>query len=73
MNIKVIVKPNSKENQIVKLADFEYLANLVQRAEKGKANLLLIKILSKCFRVSNKNVLLKTKKGHKKIVEILTE
>ena len=50
MRIKVEVKPNSKEESLIKLSDREYLAKVREPAEKGKANVALLKLLKKQFK-----------------------
>lgn len=70
MKIKVSVKPNSGSSVLEKISDLEYRANLKAVPEKGKANLELIKLLAKEFKVSAKNIEIKTTKSRKKIVEI---
>ena len=55
MIIYVNVKPNSLENKIDKLSDNKYNISITEKAENGKANIALIKILSKEFNVSYKN------------------
>ena len=49
MILKVIVKANSKENKIEKINNGEYKVEVREKAEKNKANLAVIKILSKYF------------------------
>ena len=49
MKISVRVKPGVKENKIEKFSDDRYLVYLKERAEDNKANLALIKLLSKYF------------------------
>ena len=43
MIIKIKVKPGSREQKIEKTSDSEYEINLKETAEKGKANLELLK------------------------------
>ncbi|MBS3151596.1 DUF167 domain-containing protein [Candidatus Woesearchaeota archaeon] len=47
--IKVVVKPNSKKQRIEFLEDF-CKVDVKERAENNKANLAVIKILSKYFK-----------------------
>ena len=44
--IKIIVKPSSKKEKIEFLGDF-YKVNVKEKAENNRANLAVIKILSK--------------------------
>ena len=48
MIIKIKVKPNSSEQSIEKLGE-EYLVKLKSRPEDGKANVELVKLLTKYF------------------------
>jgi len=49
MKIFVKVIPNAKEEKILKINNKSYKIYLKEKAEKGKANLRLIKILEKYF------------------------
>lgn len=49
MKINVIVKPNAKENKIIK-EDNVYKVSLRAKPQEGKANLELIKFLSRRFK-----------------------
>jgi uncharacterized protein YggU (UPF0235/DUF167 family) len=71
MIINVRVKPNSKEDSLEKTESGEYLANISEKAEDNKANIGLIKMLSKEFNVSYKNIKIKNPSSRKKIVEII--
>ena len=71
MIIYVFVKPNSSENSFEKISDNHYVAKVKDKPVDGKANISLIKLISKYFKVSSKNVVIKTKTGRKKIIEIL--
>ncbi len=70
MIINAKIKPSSLEDKIEKLDDGTYLISVTERAESGKANVAVIKILSKFFEVSFKKILIKNPKSRKKIVEI---
>jgi uncharacterized protein (TIGR00251 family) len=50
LKITVDVKPNSKTDSIKKLGEFHYLVTLKAPAQKGKANLALMKLLKKYFK-----------------------
>lgn len=66
MIVKVRVKPSSKENSITSGPD-HLLVKLKAPAEKNKANLELVKLLTKHF---NKPVRIKSGlKSHEKLVE----
>ncbi len=67
MKIKIKVKPGSGKQEIVKTGD-EYLVYLKNRAEDGKANLELLKLLKKYF---GKNInIIKGLKSRNKIIEL---
>ena len=71
MIIYVDVKPNSSKSSFEKIDDNHYVARVVEKPINGKANISLIKLISKEFGVSSSQVNIKTKNGRKKIVEIL--
>ena len=63
MKIFVKVIPNAKEEKILKINNESYKVYLKEKAEKGKANLRLIKILEKYF---NRKVEIKSGKFSRK-------
>jgi len=66
MIVKIIVKPSSRENKIIKQPD-HLLVHLKAPADKNKANLSLIKLLTKHF---NKQVRIRSGlKSREKLVE----
>ena len=68
MIIKVKVKPNSKEQEIIKMGYGEYKISVTERAEENKANIELLKLLKRQF---GKEVrIVKGLKSRNKIVEI---
>ena len=71
MIINVKVRPNSKEERIVKIADGEYEIDLTEKAEDNRANIELINLLSKEFNVDFRKIRIKNPRSRKKIVEIL--
>ena len=71
MIIKIKVKPSSEKQEIKKIGDEEYKVNLKKPAEDNKANLELIKLLSKKLKVSSKNIkIIKGLTSKNKIVKI---
>jgi len=67
MKLTVKVIPNSKENKIEKENDI-LIVRLKEKAEKGKANIALIKLLTKYF-----NSQVRIVSGHRsrnKVIEI---
>jgi uncharacterized protein (TIGR00251 family) len=70
MRIQVKVKPNSNKESVEKI-DNTYIVNIKEKAEKGRANIALIKLLAKYFKVSSSNI--KIRQGltsRNKILEI---
>jgi len=67
MKIKIKVKPNSREQKIVKKAD-SYLVYLKSRPENNRANIELVKLLKKYF---DRPVKIKSGlSSRKKVVEV---
>lgn len=64
------VRPSSKEEKIEKISIDEYIICVKEQAVKGKANKAVIKLLSKEFGISYKNIRIKNPLSKKKIVEI---
>ncbi len=50
MNIQVKVKAGCKKENIQKLSDNEYVISVREKAEDNKANLAVVKLLSKYFK-----------------------
>jgi len=71
MIIQVKVKPNSTISSLKKISETEFTAHITSPPEKGKANLELIKLLSKHFSVPQTKIKIKTPLSRTKIVEIL--
>lgn len=71
MIIKVKVHPGSREEKIEKLNENEYEVYLKEGAEKGKANVELVRLLSKEFGVNRNKIKIKGLVSRKKIVEII--
>ena len=70
MKIQVNVKPGRKFDK-VEIEEGVYFVSLKERAEKGKANKSLIKVLAKHFNVPASNIkILHGLLSHRKIVEI---
>lgn len=70
MLIKVKVHPNSVKEELIELSKEEYEIYLKERAEEGKANLALIRILSKKLGRNYRDIKIKNPTSRKKIVEI---
>lgn len=70
MIIKVKVKPARKEKKIFNLGNNSFEVSLIERAEKGKANKELVKILAKYLNVSSSNIIIKNPASRDKIIEI---
>jgi len=70
MKIIINVKPNSFEDSVEKKEDGSFIVRVKERAQDGKANEKVIRLLSKHFRVSASEVKIKNFKSRRKIVEI---
>lgn len=71
MLIKVKVFPGSKEEKIVKKAEDSFEVKVKERAERGLANMAVIKLLASYFKIPASQVrLLKGVKSRSKIFEI---
>jgi uncharacterized protein (TIGR00251 family) len=71
MKINVKVIPNAKKNKIEKIND-TYKIHLTAPAIQGKANNMLIEILSEHFNVKkNKIFIIKGEKNRNKVIEII--
>lgn len=74
MKLFVKVKPNSSERNITKVSENNYSIKLKSPAEKNKANLELIKIISKEFKVPQKKIIIKAGLSNRdKLIEIKNE
>lgn len=71
MMISVSVRPSSAIEGVEKTDDC-YVVSVREPPRDGKANLRVVKLLADYFGVSYRQVRLKTSKGRKKIVEIIT-
>lgn len=71
MIINVKAKPSSKREEILKLDKNNFEIHVKEKAEKNKANLSLIKLLSNYFNVPSSNVrILKGLNSKNKIIEV---
>lgn len=70
MILHINVKPNSKEEKVEKISEGEYKICLKEPARDGKANIALIKMLSKKFNVDFRKITILNPRSRKKIVEI---
>lgn len=72
MLIKARVIPKSKENQVILLNKQEFKIKTTALPSEGKANQMIIKMLSKYFKVAKSNIkIIKGKKTKNKIIEIV--
>jgi hypothetical protein len=72
MKIMVKVKPGASQNSIARISDKEYFVHVKAQAEKNKANLELVKLISKEFKVPASRIRIKNKLSRTKIIEIQT-
>ncbi len=71
MMLKIKVKPRSREQKFEKSGD-EYIISLKSEPRNNKANIELIKLLSRHFKIQSANIKIKKGKSSKnKIVEII--
>ena len=71
MIINIKVKPNSKKQEIVKIDNSKYLISLKEKPENNKANIELIKLLKKYFKVDSNDIkIIKGLRSKNKLVEI---
>ena len=69
MLIKVKVKPNSREQEIIKISDKEYIVRIRNPPTKGKANKELLDLLKSYFK--NKKIrIIKGEKSREKVLKI---
>jgi uncharacterized protein len=74
MKILINVKPNASKQSLTIADNGIYRLELKSAPEKNKANLELIKILSKYFKVNQKDIVIKAgKSNQKKLVEVKNE
>jgi uncharacterized protein len=74
MKLSIKVKPNSPKQKVSLIKENYYLVELKSPAEKNKANLELIKILSRFFRIPQKNIVIKAGlTNREKLVEVKNE
>ncbi|OGI11649.1 hypothetical protein A3K64_00845 [Candidatus Micrarchaeota archaeon RBG_16_36_9] len=71
MKINVIVIPNAKDSEVIKIDETNYKVRVDAPALDGKANKRLIEILSEYFKVQKSLIsIIKGLKGKNKIIEI---
>lgn len=71
MIINVIVIPKASRNELIQLSDTIFKAKVTAVPEKGKANELVIKLLSKHFKTAKSNIEIKAGANTKeKLIEI---
>lgn len=72
MIINIKAKPNSQKEEVVRENDSSFTIFVKEKAENNRANLAVIKILAKYFKVSSSQISIKTgMKSRKKIIEII--
>src|SRR3989344_5550630 len=69
MKIIINVKPNSFEDSVEKKEDGSFIVRVKERAQDGKANEKVIRLLSKHFRVSASEVKIKNFKSRRRRFE----
>lgn len=71
MIIKVKVHPNSPEQRVERVSEFYYNVYLKKKAEDNKANIALIKLLSREFGVLQKKIKIKVLTSREKVIKII--
>jgi uncharacterized protein (TIGR00251 family) len=72
MFIKVKVSPGCKKDEIIKKKDDEFEVKVKEKAEEGRANRAVIKVLADYFKIDESRIkLVKGFKTRNKIFEIL--
>lgn len=72
MRIKVKVKPNAGRNEIKRISEDYFEVKVSVTPEKGKANVRVIELLSKYFRVPKSSILITSGlKSKEKMIEII--
>jgi uncharacterized protein len=72
MKIKVFIKPNAKENEVLPQSDGSYIVRVAAPAVDGKANAKLVEVLAEHFGKSKSSVVLTVgTRGRNKIIEII--
>jgi uncharacterized protein (TIGR00251 family) len=72
MMISIKVKPNSQKEEVARENDNYFTILVKEKAENNKANIAVIRLLSKYFRVPSSQISIKTgMKSRKKIIEII--
>jgi uncharacterized protein (TIGR00251 family) len=71
MKISIMVKPNSRKEEVIAAAEGEYTVRVSAPPVEGKANERVIELLAKHFGVPKSRVtILRGASGRRKIVEI---
>lgn len=70
MKIIIKVKPNSFEDSVEKREGGNFIVRVNEKAEDGKANEKVVKLLSKYFGVSVFDLKIKNFKSRRKVVDI---
>jgi uncharacterized protein (TIGR00251 family) len=71
MKISIMVKPNSRKEEVVAAAEGEYIVRVSAPPVEGKANERVVELLATHFGVSKSRVrIVRGSSGRRKIVEI---
>ncbi len=73
MIINIKTKPNSSQPKLEKISDNEYKAYIKSPPENNKANIELINLLSREFKIPVSNIKIKNPKSKNKVIEIITK
>lgn len=70
MILHVKVKPNAKEEKVIRLSENEYEISVKEKSEDNRANIRVINLLSKELGIHYSKIKIKNPSSRKKIVEI---
>jgi len=71
MILKIKIRPNSGKQEIIRVSEDEYAVSLKKPAEDNKANIELLKLLKKHFKITAGDIkIIKGLKSRNKIIEI---
>ena len=71
MKIYVKVKPSAKRDFLEKISENEFRVEVKERAEGGKANLKVLKLLSRELGVSSTKMKIINPSGREKIIKVV--
>ncbi|MBI2452079.1 DUF167 domain-containing protein [Candidatus Pacearchaeota archaeon] len=73
MIIRIKVKPNSNKEAIKKISENEYFIELKEPAKNNKANIRIINLLAKLFKINHGAIKIKNPSSKYKLIEVKIE